>query len=282
MKWYNRNKIDKIIHMALDEDIGYEDISVNSIFLEERDARAKLIAKQSGILAGAYVFERCFKLLDESVNIEFYKKDGDTFEKQDILATVEGDVHYILTGERTALNFLQRMCGVATYTRKMVDQLEGTDIQILDTRKTGPNFRIFEKYAVKVGGGKNHRYNLSDLVLLKDNHIAAAGGIENAVKRVMKYTPYIKIIEVEVENLDMVREALDCKVDIIMLDNMSIEEIEEAVKIIEKKAIIECSGNLTVDKIEALRNLNIDYISSGALTHSSGIIDLSLKELELL
>ena len=281
MKWYNKNKIDRIINMALDEDIGYEDISVNSIFLEEQNAKAKLIAKQSGVLAGSYVFERCFKLLDESVNIEFYKKDGDTFEKQDVLATVEGDVHYILTGERTALNFLQRMCGVATYTRKMVNQLEGTGIQVLDTRKTSPNFRIFEKYAVKVGGGKNHRYNLSDLVLLKDNHIAAAGGIGNAVKRVREYTPYIKIIEAEVENLDMVKEALDCKVDIIMLDNMSIKEIEEAVKIIDKKAIIECSGNLTLEKIEHLRKLDIDYISSGALTHSSGIIDLSLKELEL-
>ena len=272
--------IDKYIIAALREDITSGDISTDAILKDER-AEVDLRAKDSGILAGLDVFKRVFEILDEDVNFEFYFSDGDEVNNKDLIGKISGRAKAILEGERTALNFLQRMSGIATYTKKMVDALDSDHIKILDTRKTTPNMRIFEKYAVTLGGGYNHRYNLSDGIMLKDNHIDAAGGIREAVEKVRRLNPFVKKIEVEVENFDQVREALEAKADIIMLDNMDIEEIKEACKIINKRAIIECSGNISLENINSYRNLDIDYISSGAITYGAGVLDLSMKNLKI-
>lgn len=275
-----QSNMDKLILEALKEDIPSEDITTNSIIKSYSKGKAQLICKQDGIIAGLSVFARVFELLDENFQVRFSCKDGDSVKKYDLLGTVEGDIRAILSGERTALNYLQRMSGIATYTRRIADLLSGSGIKLLDTRKTTPNNRIFEKYAVKIGGGFNHRFNLSDGIMLKDNHIAAAGGIIQAVAQVREYASFVHKIEVEVENLTMLEEALEAGVDIIMLDNMSLEEIKEAVKIAAHRALIECSGNITLENIVKLRETGVDYISSGALTYASSILDLSLKNLE--
>ena len=275
-----QNNIDKLILDALREDIPNEDITTNSIIKSYIRGKAQLICKQDGVIAGLDVFARVFNLLDTNANLKFYCKDGDSVKKLDLIGEVEGDIRAILSGERTALNFLQRMSGIATYTRKVVDFLEGSNIKLLDTRKTSPNNRIFEKYAVKVGGGFNHRFNLSDGIMLKDNHIAAAGGIKKAVSLAREYASFVHKIEVEVETFDMLNEALEAEADIIMLDNMSVEEMKEAVKIVNHRALVECSGNITLENIAKLREIGVDYISSGALTYSASVLDLSLKNLE--
>lgn len=272
--------IDKYILAALREDMTSGDITTDSILKDEK-AEVNLIAKDKGILASLDVFKRVFELLDEDVTFEFYFSDGDEVNNKDLVGKIRGRAKAILEGERTALNFLQRMSGIATYTKKMVDALDSEHVKILDTRKTTPNMRIFEKYAVTLGGGYNHRYNLSDGIMLKDNHIDAGGGIREAVERVRSLNPFVKKIEVEVENFDQVREALEAKADIIMLDNMEIEEIREACKIINKKAIIECSGNVSLENINSYKDLDIDYISSGAITYSAGVLDLSMKNLKI-
>ena len=272
--------IDKYILAALSEDMTSGDITTDSILKDEK-AEVNLIAKDKGILAGLDVFKRVFELLDEDVTFEFYFSDGDEVNNKDLVGKIRGRAKTILEGERTALNFLQRMSGIATYTKKMVDALDSKHVKILDTRKTTPNMRIFEKYAVTLGGGYNHRYNLSDGIMLKDNHIDAAGGIREAVEKVRSLNPFVKKIEVEVENFDQVREALEAKADIIMLDNMEIEEIREACKIINKRAIIECSGNVSLENINSYKDLDIDYISSGAITYSAGVLDLSMKNLKI-
>ena len=238
-----------------------------------------LICKQDGVIAGLEVFKRVFYLLDEKVETELFCKDGDEVKNGQLLGKVTGDIRVLLSGERVALNYLQRMSGIATYTHSVAALLEGSKTKLLDTRKTTPNMRIFEKYAVRVGGGFNHRYNLSDGVLLKDNHIGAAGSVTKAVKMAKEYAPFVRKIEVEVENLDMVKEAVDAGADIIMLDNMSVEEMQEAVRIIDGRAETECSGNVTKENIENLTAIGVDYISSGALTHSAPILDISLKNL---
>ncbi len=272
-------QVDPLILMALREDITSEDVSTNSVMPNYTLGEVDLICKEDGILCGVQVFSRVFFLLDENTEFEFFAKDGDAIKKGQLIAKVRGDIRVLLSGERTALNYLQRMSGIATYTNNVAKLLEGTDITLLDTRKTTPNNRIFEKYSVKIGGGKNHRYNLSDGVMLKDNHIGAAGGIKKAVEAARNYAPFVRKIEVEVENLDMVKEAVDAGADIIMLDNMTHEQIGEAAKYINKRAKIEVSGNVTKDNIAKLSDLGVDYISSGALTHSSPILDLSLKNL---
>ena len=272
--------IDKYILAALREDMTSGDITTDSILKDEK-AEVNLIAKDQGILAGLDVFKRVFEILDEDVTFEFYFSDGDQVKNKDLVGKIRGRAKAILEGERTALNFLQRMSGIATYTKKMVDALDSEHVKILDTRKTTPNMRIFEKYAVTLGGGYNHRYNLSDGIMLKDNHIDAAGGIREAVEKVRSLNPFVKKIEVEVENFDQVREALEAKADIIMLDNMEIEEIREACKIINKRAIIECSGNVSLENINSYKDLDIDYISSGAITYSAGVLDLSMKNLKI-
>lgn len=272
--------IDKYILAALREDMTSGDITTDSILKDEK-AEVNLIAKDKGILAGLDVFKRVFEILDEDVTFEFYFSDGDEVNNKDLVGKIRGRAKSILEGERTALNFLQRMSGIATYTKKMVDALDSEHVKILDTRKTTPNMRIFEKYAVTLGGGYNHRYNLSDGIMLKDNHIDAAGGIREAVEKVRSLNPFVKKIEVEVENFDQVREAMEAKADIIMLDNMDIEEIREACKIINKKAIIECSGNVSLENINSYKDLDIDYISSGAITYSAGVLDLSMKNLKI-
>ena len=272
--------IDKYILAALREDMTSGDITTDSILKDEK-AEVNLRAKDKGILAGLDVFKRVFEILDEDVTFEFYFSDGDEVNNKDLVGKIRGRAKAILEGERTALNFLQRMSGIATYTKKMVDALDSERVKILDTRKTTPNMRIFEKYAVTLGGGYNHRYNLSDGIMLKDNHIDAAGGIRKAVEKVRSLNPFVKKIEVEVENFDQVREALEAKADIIMLDNMDIEEIKEACKIINKRAIIECSGNVSLENINSYKDLDIDYISSGAITYSAGVLDLSMKNLKI-
>ena len=272
--------IDKYILAALREDMTSGDITTDSILKDEK-AEVNLIAKDKGILAGLDVFKRVFEILDQEVAFEFYFSDGDEVNNKDLVGKIRGRAKAILEGERTALNFLQRMSGIATYTKKMVDALDSEHVKILDTRKTTPNMRIFEKYAVTLGGGYNHRYNLSDGIMLKDNHIDAGGGIREAVEKVRILNPFVKKIEVEVENFDQVREALEAKADIIMLDNMDIEEIKEACNIINKRAIIECSGNVSLENINSYRDLDIDYISSGAITYSAGVLDLSLKNLKI-
>ena len=274
--------MDHLILMALKEDISSEDITTNSVMREYKKGTAQLICKQDGIIAGLPVFERTFHLIDEKTEVKFYAKDGDSVKKREILAEVTGDIRVILSGERTALNFLQRMSGIATYTNNVVKLLEGSNIKLLDTRKTTPNMRIFEKYAVKIGGGNNHRYNLSDGILLKDNHIGAAGGVKNAIKMAKEYAPFVRKIEVEVENLQMMKEALEAEADIIMLDNMTPEMMKEAVKMAEGKAVTECSGNITKENIKNVIETGVDYISSGALTHSAPILDVSLKNLHVL
>ena len=270
---------DNLILSALQEDITSEDITTNSVMPQYQLGEVELICKEDGIVAGLDVFKRVFELLDEKTEFDFSCKDGDAIKNGQKLGTVKGDIRVLLSGERTALNYLQRMSGIATYTRKVADLLEGTDTKLLDTRKTTPNMRVFEKYAVKVGGGYNHRYNLSDGILLKDNHIGAAGGVKEAVTMAKEYAPFVRKIEVEVENLDMLKEALEAGADIIMLDNMSVEEMKEAVKLCKGKAETECSGNVTKENVARLVDIGVDYISSGALTHSSPILDLSLKNL---
>ena len=283
----NLRKIDKFqmddsIRMALKEDITSEDISTNAIYKNYRMAEISLYSKEDGILAGLDVFKRVFELfelLDNSVKFTEYKKDGDKVLNKDLILKIRADVKIILSAERTALNYLQRMSGIATYTRKMVEALDDKNILLLDTRKTTPNMRIFEKYSVRVGGGYNHRYNLSDAIMLKDNHIDAAGSITEAIKLAKEYSPFIKKIEIEVEDLKGVEEAVRAGADIIMLDNMDIETIKKAIKIINKQAIIECSGNIDITNINRFKGLKINYISSGAITHSAKILDLSLKNL---
>ena len=270
---------DPLILSALQEDITSEDITTNSVMPHYHLGEVELICKEDGVIAGLDVFKRVFTLLDESTEVTFTCKDGDRVRKGERLGVVRGDIRVLLSGERTALNFLQRMSGIATYTRKIADLLEGTKTKLLDTRKTTPNMRVFEKYAVKVGGGYNHRYNLSDGILLKDNHIGAAGGVKEAVQMAKEYAPFVRKIEIEVENLDMLREALEAGADIIMLDNMSVEDMREAVKLCAGKAETECSGNVTKENVAKLVDIGVDYISSGALTHSSPILDLSLKNL---
>ena len=280
----NLRKIDKFqmdesIRLALKEDITSEDISTNAVYKNDRLAEISLFSKEEGILAGIDVFKRVFELLDNSVEFIEYKKDGDNLLNKDLILKIRANVKTILSAERTALNYLQRMSGIATYTRKMLEALDDKNIKLLDTRKTTPNMRIFEKYSVKVGGGYNHRYNLSDAIMLKDNHIDAAGSITEAIKLARDYSPFIKKIEIEVEDLKGVEEAVKAEVDIIMLDNMDIETIKKAIKIINKQAIIECSGNVDITNINRFKGLEIDYISSGAITHSAKILDLSLKNL---
>ena len=271
--------VDDQILSALKEDITSEDITTNSVMPEYQAGEVELICKEDGVIAGLDVFKRVFELLDADTNVEFFCKDGDKVEKGQKLAIVRGDIRVLLSGERTALNYLQRMSGIATYTRKIADLLAGSKTKLLDTRKTTPNMRVFEKYAVKVGGGYNHRFNLSDGILLKDNHIGAAGGVKEAVKMAKEYAPFVRKIEVEVENLDMLKEALEAGADIIMLDNMSVEDMKEAVRLTAGKAETECSGNVTKENVARLVDIGVDYISSGALTHSSPILDLSLKNL---
>lgn len=270
---------DELILSALKEDITSEDITTNSVMPEYRLGEVDLICKQDGIIAGLEVFKRVFELLDENTETSFTVKDGDEVKNGQYIGKVRGDIRVLLSGERTALNYLQRMSGIATYTNSVAKLLSGTKTKLLDTRKTTPNMRIFEKYAVKVGGGNNHRYNLSDGILLKDNHIGAAGGVKEAVKMAKEYAPFVRKIEVEVENLDMLREALDAGADIIMLDNMSVEDMKEAVRLASGRAETECSGNVTKENIARLTDIGVDYISSGALTHSAPILDLSLKNL---
>lgn len=271
--------MERLIKQALEEDIGNEDVTTNAVMPEYKKGRVKLICKQDGVICGLDVFERTFKLLDENISVEIFVKDGDEVKKSQTLAIVSGDIRALLSGERVALNFLQRMSGVATYTRSVANLLKGSKTRLLDTRKTTPNMRVFEKYAVRVGGGYNHRYNLSDGVLLKDNHIGAAGGVKNAVKLAREYAPFVRKIEVEVENLEMCKEALEAGADIIMLDNMSVEDMKKAVEMIGGKAVTECSGNVTLENISKIKNTGVDFVSSGALTHSAPILDLSLKEL---
>lgn len=274
--------IDDFILMALKEDISSEDITTNSVMREKKLGTVQLICKQDGVIAGLEIFKRVFELLDRETITKLYFKDGDKVKKGDLLGEVEGDIRVLLSGERTALNYLQRMSGIATYTNNMVKLLEGSSVKLLDTRKTTPNMRIFEKYAVKVGGGNNHRYNLSDGILLKDNHIDAAGGVANAIKMAKEYAPFVRKIEVEVENLEMLKEALEAGADIIMLDNMTPEMMKEAVKLTRGKAVTECSGNITKENIQTIIDTGVDYVSSGALTHSAPILDVSLKNLRVL
>ena len=270
---------DELILQALREDITSEDITSNSVMPHYQAGEVDLICKQDGIIAGLEVFKRVFELLDEKTETVFYVKDGDTVKKGEKIGLIRGDIRVLLSGERTALNYLQRMSGIATYTRAIADLLKGSKTKLLDTRKTIPNMRIFEKYAVKVGGGYNHRYNLSDGILLKDNHIGAAGGVKEAVAMAKEYAPFVRKIEIEVENLDMLVEALEAGADIIMLDNMSVEDMKKAVALCAGKAETECSGNVTRENVARLVDIGVDYISSGALTHSSPILDLSLKNL---
>lgn len=272
---------DPLIRQALAEDLTSEDISTNAVMREAKQGTVELICKEDGIIAGLGVFYRVFELLDPATEINLFCQDGDTVKNGQKLAVIRGDVRVLLSGERTALNYLQRMSGIATYTNRIVSLLAGSRTKLLDTRKTTPNNRIFEKYAVKAGGGTNHRYNLSDGVLLKDNHIAAAGSVRDAIRMAREYCPFVRKIEVEVENLDMVQEAVDAGADIIMLDNMSTEDMREAIRLIDGRAETECSGNVTKENITKLTDLGVDYISSGALTHSAPILDLSLKNLRV-
>ena len=270
---------DPLILQALQEDITGEDVTTNAILPEDCQGEAELLCKQDGIIAGLDVFARAFTLLDDKVWFDFFVKDGDEVHKGQKLAKVVGSIRAILSAERVGLNYLQRMSGIATYTHQVVSLLAGTGITLVDTRKTTPNMRVFEKYAVTVGGGKNHRYNLSDGVLLKDNHISAAGGVAKAVALAKAYAPFVRKIEVETETLDMVREAVEAGADIIMLNNMSHDMMREAIALIDGRAETECSGNVTKENIAALSDIGVDYISSGALTHSAPILDLSLKHL---
>lgn len=271
--------VDHLLLQALSEDITSEDITTNSVMREAMAGEVQLICKQDGIIAGLQIFERVFQLLDDTVEVEFFCKDGDFVTAGQLMALVKGDIRALLSGERVALNYLQRMSGIATYTNSIARLLKGSKTKLLDTRKTTPNMRIFEKYAVKVGGGYNHRYNLSDGILLKDNHIGAAGSVTKAIQMAKEYAPFVRKIEIEVENLDMVKEAVEAGADIIMLDNMTPEMMKEAIAIIDGRAETECSGNVTRENVERLLDIGVDYISSGALTHSASIMDISLKNL---
>ncbi|MGI6089484.1 MAG: carboxylating nicotinate-nucleotide diphosphorylase [Bilifractor porci] len=275
-------QVDPLIESALREDITEEDVSTNCVMPEAKAGEVELIAKEKGIICGLQIFERVFTLLDPETEVRFEVKDGEEVYEGERMAVVRGDIRVLLSGERTALNYLQRMSGIATCTHQAAKLLEGTDIWLLDTRKTTPNNRIFEKYAVRVGGGHNHRFNLSDGVLLKDNHIGAAGGVRQAVQMARDYAPFVRKIEIETETLDEVREAADAGADIIMLDNMDHATMAEAIKIIGGRAKVEVSGNVTCEKIAALKDLGVNYISSGALTHSAPILDISMKHLHAL
>ena len=270
---------DHLIMQALQEDITSEDITTNAVMRGACPGEVQLICKQDGVIAGLDVFKRVFELLDEKTEVEFYVNDGDRVKNGQLMATLHGDIRVLLSGERVALIYLQRMSGIASYTRQIADLLAGSKTKLLDTRKTTPNMRVFEKYAVKVGGGYNHRYNLSDGILLKDNHIGAAGSVTKAVEMAKEYAPFVRKIEIEAENLDMVKEAVEAGADIIMLDNMTPEMMKEAIRIIDGRAETECSGNVTRENVERLVSIGVDYISSGALTHSSPILDISLKNL---
>lgn len=271
--------VDEAILNALREDVTSEDITTSAVMPTPRQGRAELICKQDGVLAGIGVFKRVFELLDDTVCFDIRYQDGDWVQSGDLIGVVTGDIRCLLTGERTALNFLQRMSGIASYTRKLADVLEGTGTKLLDTRKTTPNMRVFEKYAVKVGGGHNHRYNLSDGILLKDNHIGAAGGVKAAVEMAREYASFVRKIEVEVENLEMLEEALESGADIIMLDNMDNATMKKAVERVAGKAETECSGNVTLERLSEIARIGVDYVSCGALTHSAPILDFSLKNL---
>ena len=271
--------IDEYILNALKEDITSEDVTTNAIMPEEKAGKADLICKEDGVICGLGVFQRVFELLDDHARFETNLKDGDEVKKGQLMGVIYGDIKALLTGERTALNYLQRMSGIATFTKSLAKELEGSNTKLLDTRKTTPNMRPFEKYAVKIGGGTNHRYNLSDGILIKDNHIGAAGSIKKAVQMAKDYAPFVRKIEVEVENLSQLEEALEAGADIIMLDNMDNETMKEAVKIVGTKAETECSGNVTKERLKEIREIGVNYVSSGALTHSAPIMDISLKNL---
>lgn len=270
---------DYILH-TLKEDITSEDVSTNAVMPQPKAGSAQLICKDAGVLCGLDVFKRTFELLDETAQVEFFVQEGDEVTPGQLLAEVRGDIRALLSGERTALNYLQRMSGIATLTRRCVQALAGTNTVLLDTRKTTPNMRPFEKYAVKVGGAMNHRYNLSDGVLLKDNHIGAAGSIQKAVEAARAYAPFVRKIEVETETLDQVQQALDAGADIIMLDNMDNETMQKAVQMIGTRAETECSGNVTLQRLKEIAAIGVNYVSSGALTHSAPILDISLKNLK--
>ena len=270
---------DELIRLALQEDITSEDVSTNAVMPTEQQGTVELIAKEDGIMAGLDVYARVFTLLDPATVVTFQVKDGDRVKPGDLIGTVTGDIRVLLSGERVALNYLQRMSGIATYTRQVADLLEGSGVTLLDTRKTTPNCRIFEKYAVRVGGGCNHRYNLSDGVLLKDNHIGASGSITNAIQMAKAYAPFVRKIEIEVETLEQVKEAVDAGADIIMLDNMTPDTMRQSVELIDGRAQTECSGNITKENIARIREIGVDFVSSGALTHSAPILDISMKHL---
>lgn len=270
---------DKLIHMALQEDITSEDVSTNAVMRSAVKGTVDLIAKEDGIIAGLDVYARVFQILDEKTEISFNFKDGEAVKKGDLLGTVTGDIRVLLSGERVALNYLQRMSGIATYTKQVSKPLEGSKVTLLDTRKTTPNCRVFEKYAVRIGGGCNHRYNLSDGVLLKDNHIGAAGSVAKAVAMAKEYAPFVRKIEIEVETMEQVKEAVEAGADIIMLDNMTPEMMKEAVELIAGRAQTECSGNITKENIAKILETGVDFVSSGALTHSAPILDISMKNL---
>ena len=270
---------DQLIRMALQEDITSEDVSTNAVMPTATKGTVDLIAKEDGVVAGLEIYARVFTILDEKTEIDLHCKDGDEVKKGELMATVTGDIRVLLSGERVALNYLQRMSGIATYTRQVAKLLEGSNVTLLDTRKTTPNCRVFEKYAVRVGGGHNHRYNLSDGVLLKDNHIGAAGSVAKAVKMAKADAPFVRKIEIEVETLDQVKEAVEAGADIIMLDNMTPEVMKQAVELIDGRAQTECSGNITKENIQKIREIGVDFVSSGALTHSAPILDISMKNL---
>lgn len=272
-------QVDQLILEALREDISSEDVTTNAVMREAVDGEVDLICKQDGVIAGLDVFKRVFELLDDKVRVEFYCKDGDEVKNKQLMGKVYGDIRVLLSGERVALNYLQRMSGIATYTRQVAKLLEGSKVTLLDTRKTTPNCRVFEKYAVRVGGGCNHRYNLSDGVLLKDNHIGAAGSITKAITMAKEYAPFVRKIEIEVETLEQVKEAVEAGADIIMLDNMTPEAMKQAVELIDGRAQTECSGNITKENIARIREIGVDFVSSGALTHSAPILDISMKNL---
>lgn len=270
---------DKLIRMALEEDITSEDVSTNAVMPTKVQGTVDLIAKEDGVIAGMDVYARVFKLLDEDTEIETFCHDGDEVREGDLMAKVTGDIRVLLSGERVALNYLQRMSGIATYTRSVAKLLEGSGVTLLDTRKTTPNCRVFEKYAVRVGGGCNHRYNLSDGVLLKDNHIGAAGSITKAIQMAKAYAPFVRKIEIETETLEQVAEAVEAGADIIMLDNMTPEVMKQAVALIDGRAQTECSGNIIKENIARICEIGVDFVSSGALTHSAPILDISMKHL---
>ena len=270
---------DQLIRMALQEDITSEDVSTNAVMPTATKGTVELIAKEDGVIAGLDIYARVFTILDEKTEIDFHCKDGDEVKKGELMATVTGDIRVLLSGERVALNYLQRMSGIATYTRQVAKLLEGSKVTLLDTRKTTPNCRVFEKYPLRVGGGCNHRYNLSDGVLLKDNHIGAAGSVTKAIQMAKAYAPFVRKIEIEVETLEQVKEAVEAGADIIMLDNMTPEVMKQAVELIDGRAQTECSGNITKENIQKIREIGVDFVSSGALTHSAPILDISMKNL---